>query len=261
MFWLKKVVGFWLMPLPFALLLMLLGALFVFRGRRRSGKLLVAAGLAVLLVSSNKAVGNWLAGTLETRHPPVPELVQGGDPLPAPLAACQYIVVLGGGHADAEGFSANNRLSSSALARLVEAVRIWRALPHTTLITCGPGREGLPSHAAVLKQAAVALGVPAAHIAEQAEVHDTVDEVRALRARIGDAPVALVTSAWHMPRAVALAERAGLRIFPCPADFAARPQPSSSWTDYLWDVSGLERSTKAVHEYLGLWWARLRGQA
>ncbi|HEY0945371.1 MAG TPA: YdcF family protein, partial [Opitutaceae bacterium] len=126
---------------------------------------------------------------------------------------------------------------------------------------CGPAREGFPSHAAVLKQAAVALGVPADNVVEQAEVHDTVDEIRALRARAGDTPVALVTSAWHMPRAVALARRAGLRVIPCPADFAARPQPQPSWTDYMWDLSGLDRTTKAVHEYLGLWWARLRGQA
>lgn len=260
MFWLKKLVGFWLMPLPFSLLLMGLGALLLGSGRRRLGRVFAALGLTILLAASNKMVGNWLAQSLESRYAPIPEL-SADVSLPDELAACEFVAVLGGGHADSEGFSANNQLSASALARLVEGVRIWRHLPRATLVTCGPGRDGFPSHSEVLKRAAVALGVPAAQIMEAADVHDTADEVRVLRARLGDARVALVTSAWHMPRAMALAEQAGLRALPCPADFAARPQAKRSWTDYLFDLSGLERSTKAVHEYLGLWWATLRGHA
>lgn len=260
MFWLKKTIGFWLMPLPFSIALVALGAGLAWRGRRRAGRIFTAAGIAVLLVTSNKAVGNWLAGSLESRYAPVPELTDGAA-LPSVLGACSYIAVLGGGHADAAGFSANNQLSASALARLVEAVRLWRHLPRAALLTCGPARDGFPAHAEILKRAALDLGVPAAQITELPNVRDTADEVRALRALVGDAPVALVTSAWHMPRAMALAEHAGLRAVPCPADFVCRPQARPEWTDYLWDLRGLERSTKGIHEYLGLWWARLRGQA
>ena len=73
---------------------------------------------------------------------------------------------------------------------------------------------------------------------------------------------ALVTSAYHMPRAMAMARGAGFNPTAAPTDFKAklaqRPLPfysqlpSSRW---------LYHSTLGVHERLGLLWTRLRGQS
>ena len=87
---------------------------------------------------------------------------------------------------------------------------------------------------------------------------DTKHEAHATRAIVDEAPVALVTSAWHMPRAMALFRAAGVNVVPCPTDFQARPNTDFRWTDWTFDISGLDRTTFAVHEYLGLWWLRLR---
>ncbi len=261
-FLLKKIAGYWLMPVPLATTLILAGlALRLARRAPRARRWLVAAGAGWLVLLSNNGVANLLVRPLETQFPPVPELTAGA-PLPAGLAGCRFVVVLGSGHTDAEGFSANNQLCLPAQSRILEGVRIWRALPDATLVVSGPGRTGQPTHAEVLTRVAVALGVPRARIVQIDTARDTEEEAGELRRIAGDAPVAFVTSAWHMPRAVALARHAGVRVMPCPADFTAVTR-ADGWPpgDYLgWDAAALQRSTWAVRERLGWLWVWLRGK-
>jgi len=260
MFFLKKVISFWLMPLPLCLALLVAG-LWLTRSPRRArlGRSLLWIAVALLLVFSNKAVSTWLLRPLESVYPPVPEFVA-GEPLPGDLAACRYVVVLGGGHGDASGFSAVNKLSVSSRARLMEALRVLRALPEAKLIVSGPGAPGYPSHAAVQAQAAVSLGTDRARIALIETARDTEDESSEIRRLVGDAPFALVTSAWHMPRAMALMHSAGLHPVPCPADYWTRPADKWQWTDDTWDIDSLGRSTWALKERLGYAWIWLRGK-
>ncbi len=259
MFWLKKFVSFWLMPLPFCAALLIFG-LFLTRSQRRSrlGRGLLVAAAALLVLLSNKAVSNGLLRPLEDRYPAIPEIAAGA-PSPAPLAGCGFVVVLGGGHTDMPGKPATSQLSTAALERVTEAVRLLRALPEARLIVSGPGEPGRPTHAAVLAAAAESLGVDPARITQVDTALDTEDESQAVSRIVGGARVALVTSAWHMPRAARLFRRAGVDFVPCPTDFVARENFRPSWVDFSWDSESLERSTQAVHEWLGLAWLRLRG--
>jgi uncharacterized SAM-binding protein YcdF (DUF218 family) len=258
-FWLKKAVSFWLMPVPFCLALLVAGIALAHLGRRsRLGRALVAAAAALLLLFSNKWVSNGLLAPLEGRFPPVPELLPGA-PLPGPLARCRFVVILGSGHSDIPGMPALSQLSTSALGRVAEGVRLLRALPGARLIVSGPGEPGRPSHAAVLAQAAVSLGVDHARITLLETALDTEDEAAAVSRMAGGAPIALVTSAWHMPRAALFFRRRGVDFLACPADFEARAGPRVHLADLGWDSESLERSTFAVHEWLGLLWARMKG--
>jgi uncharacterized SAM-binding protein YcdF (DUF218 family) len=180
--------------------------------------------------------------------------------VPPALARCHFVVVLGGGHGDVAGFSATNKLSSSALARIVEGVRLARVLPQARLIVSGPAAPGFPSHAAVLAEAAVSLGLDRRRILLIDYAHDTEDESHAVKALVGAQPVALVTSAWHMPRAAALFHKAGVTILPCPADYSARPNAYFSLNDLTWDAESLNRTTYAVREDIGYLWVWLRGK-
>jgi len=262
MFALKKFVASFLMPLSAALIALWAGW-WLMRTERgaRFGKALLLGGLLILTLASNKGIGIVLLRGLEREYPPQPAFTA-LSVSSSPLAKCRSIVVLGGGHADAANLSANNRLSSSALSRLVEGVRIARAFPHTELWVSGPrANDGSETHASVLKSAAMSLGIEETRIATIDDGVDTAGEAAAVRLRAGGHAVALVTSAWHMPRAVALFERAGVSVVPCPADYNARVNDDFRPSDYLgFDLSGLERTTKAVYERLGLTWARLTGQ-
>jgi uncharacterized SAM-binding protein YcdF (DUF218 family) len=260
-FLLKKIAGYWLMPLPFAATLILAGVALRLANRApRARRWLVAGGVAWVVLLSNNWIGTQLVRPLESQYPPVPEL-PAGSPVPAALAACRFVVVLGSGNADAPGFSANNELCLPAQSRILEGVRLLRVLPDAQLIVSGPGKDGRPTHADVLAQAAIALGVAPGRIVKISDARDTEDEAGTLRRIVGDAPVALVTSAWHMPRAVALARHAGLRVVPCPADFTAVPKADWNLTDYLgWDAAALQCSTWAVRERIGWMWVWLRGK-
>jgi uncharacterized SAM-binding protein YcdF (DUF218 family) len=263
LFWLKKVVGFWLMPLPFSLALIVAGGLlWRFTKRRRLGRGLALAGALWLFACANVGIGTWMVRGLEAEFPVQPVLTAGA-PLPDPLARCTFVAVLGGGHSVVPGWSANQLLSNSALARIIEGVRLIRMMPNARLIVSGPvdGKEGGPTHASLLAEVAVSLGVAPDRIIEISNAHDTEQEAVQIRGVAGDAQVALVTSAWHMHRTAALCRRQGLDVIACPSDHAALP-PQLHATDFLrWNVTGLERSTKAVYEIIGDAWSRLRGKA
>jgi uncharacterized SAM-binding protein YcdF (DUF218 family) len=258
-FWLKKAISFWLMPVPLCLALLACGLALARAGRRpRLGRALVVTGTLLLILFSNRWVSNGLLGSLEARYPAIPELAPGA-PVPGPLAKCRIIVVLGGGNSDVPRLPATSQLSSSALGRIVEAVRLLRVLPGARLVVSGPGEPGRPTHASVLAQAACSLGVDRARITLIETALDTEDEAAAVSRLAGGSPVALVTSAWHMPRAAFLFRRDGTAFVACPADFESRPGPAIRLTDLGWDSESLERSTLAVHECLGLLWLRIRG--
>ena len=248
---LKKFISFWLMPLPLCLALLVAGW-WLFRSPRRAGfgRFLLGAGILLLLLFSNEAVSTSLVRPLERLYPPVPELIPGRAAPPA-LAGCRFVVVLGSGNGDTPGLPATAKLGSSALSRLVEAVRLLRVLPEAELIVSGPAREPHPSHARVLAEAAVALGIRRDRIRLVEFARDTEEESVAVRRLAGDARVALVTSANHMARAMKLFHRAGVRALACPSDYTSRPGPEFRWGDLGWDVDSLGRSTAAAHE--GAW--------
>lgn len=259
-FWLKKFVAYFCMPLPLVLGALSLGLWFMTRHPgNRWGRRLVAAALVILLVLSQPIFSRWLLAPLESIYPPIPEVTP-GQTLPQPLAHCQYIAVLGGGNADTPGLAAIDRLSTSALGRISEAVRLARLLPNATLILSGPSEDGGMPHAEVLKAAALSLGVAPSRIRLIETAHDTEDESRRIKSIVGDAPVALVTSAWHMPRAAGLFLKQRVRIIPCPTDYLAKAPARFDWHDLAWDAESFQRSTFAIHEYLGLVWTRLRNQ-
>lgn len=256
---LKKIIGYFIQPLPFALALMSAGAVLVLvRRAPRLRRWLVGGGLVWLLLLSNNWIGALLVRPLESQYPPIPELVA-GTPVPAALAACQFVAVLGSGNADAPGFSANNELAPPGLARIVEGVRLLRVLPGARLIVSGPGPEGHVTHAEVLRQAAIAFGVAPERIIKIETARDTEDESMEISRLAGTAPVALVTSAVHLPRAMALCRHAGVRVLGCPADFLAPPNTGEE-LGFGWDTRALECSTFALRERVGWLWIWLRGK-
>ena len=259
-FWLKKFMSFWMMPLTFCLAAMIGGLLLMCSARRaRLGRALLIAGVALLLVLSNSFVSKWLIRPLEARYPAIPELTS-GTPLSAALAACKFVVILGGGNGHSPGVSANNLLSTSATSRLMEGVRLALALPEAKLIVSGPGDGRRPTHAKVLSRAAEALGIAPDRIFLIEHARDTEDEARDTQRLAVGAPVALVTSAWHLPRAMALFRSVGLNPVPGPADFRAHADDSLTFDDFLWDAESLGRSTFALRERLGYLWIWLRGK-
>ncbi len=260
LFALKKLVSYWLMPLPFCIVVLVAGLALLRWGKYpRLGWTLAIGALVLLMLLSNKLVSRALIRPLESQYPAMPEFAA-SQPVPAQLASCRYVVVLGGGNGYSPETSAINLLSNSALARVAEAVRILHAIPEATLIVSGPPIGTGAAHATLLGRAAESLGIARTRVQYIEHARDTEEEAHAVSALVKHETVALVTSAWHLPRSMALFRGAGVRAVAVPADFRTHVYDPWGWNALGWDIAALERSSLALRERLGLTWAWLRGK-
>lgn len=247
-FFLKKVLGGFLMPLPGALTLMLVGAVLWHRGHRRWGRALVLVPWILLWLASLPPVADALIRRVETRAPAFP-----GD-------SVDFVVVLGGGHVSDERLPLSARLSSPTLHRLAEGVAIASAQPWSKLVFSGWGGVDARSNAEVYRDVALAWGVPPDRVLVEPGARDTREEAELLVPVLSGRRFALVTSATHMDRALAHFRARGLNPVPAPTGHLAQEPRAYGVLGLVPGESELWRTRVAVYEILGRAWARLRGQ-
>ncbi|MET0647949.1 MAG: ElyC/SanA/YdcF family protein [Pyrinomonadaceae bacterium] len=254
MFLFKKLVAPFLMPVPFCLALVLLGlALLWFTRRQKAGRRLATAGAVVLLLLGYGFVSSRLLSSLERRHAPVVDVS-------AAAGRVRWVVVLGGGSSSDEGLPAVMRLSEGSLARLVEGVRLQRQLPGGRLLLSGGSVFGSDPDSETMRALAVELGVDPTSLDLDAVSPDTETQAEVVRARLGAEEFFLVTSASHMPRALALFRKAGTNPLPAPTHFLTQKDRGLAPSEFFPSSGGLRRAEAAIYEYLGLAWAKARGK-
>lgn len=172
----------------------------------------------------------------------------------SPPASAHYIHVLGSGHVSNPKFPLSSQLEINGLVRVIEGIRLYKQSKQCKLIFSGfAGRDSI-SEAKINGKMAIAMGVKPEDIILLETPRDTYEEAVADKTATGNATVILVTSASHMPRAIALFEKAGVHVIPAPTDFEVKKM------EPYWrfpSAEGLECSEKAFHEYYGLIWGRL----
>ena len=242
-----KVLPVFVLPLGLSLLLVLAGLLL----RRR---LPVVAGVLLLWVFSMPVVANSLLGLQEGR--------EGRVPLES-LAEAEAVVVLSGMLRDVPGAPLGEW--GSAVDRFEAGVELWRAGKAPYLVFTGgwvPWRPEAVPEGEILRQRAGLLGVPDEAMLVTDKVGNTAAEATAVRELLHDhrevapnqpAPsIILVTSAFHMPRAVWLFERAGLAVQQYPVDFYRDSARRLAPQDFLPSARALRDSEMVLREWLGL---------
>jgi uncharacterized SAM-binding protein YcdF (DUF218 family) len=257
MFIVKKLVSAFLLPLPICLTLLAVGlGLLWFTRRQRAGKVLVTVATGLLTVLSFGFVGELALKPLE-RHRPL--LVPGfPSPLDPRARNARWIVVLGGGHGTAPGVPPTSQLGPGTLARLVEAVRLKKQIPAARLVFSG-GFGGKVVHADVVAAAAELLGIRRDDMVLERQTFDTVDEARFIGKIVGKDELVLVTSASHLPRALGLFRKEGMDPLPSSSDFDTLDAPLTVGS-FFPGAGALGAVEYAIHESLGILFARLRGQ-
>ena len=249
MFFVKKILSRFLFPVPLSLEFLLMGLLLLwFTRRQRTGKVLVTCGVMLLLGFSSTFCSDALLRPLEHRYPPLVV-----SPSGAGAPAASFIVVLGGGANHDPDVSITSHLAPEQMARLIEGVRLHREIPGSKLILSGGA-----DNANGMTEIAEALGTRAEDIRRLAEPRDTEEESQQIAPIVGDQRFILVTSAWHMPRAMGLFRKRGMQPVAAPTDYLA-PQRRVESDDLAPDGYKLYMSQTAIYEYLGLAWERLRG--
>ena len=253
MFMIKKIVAPLFMPLSLCLELLLVGLFLLwFTRKQKLGKIIVSLGIILLMIFSYGIFSDILLKSLECKYPALNDINKYSD--------VKWVVVLGGGHISDPKLPANDQLSSSSLARIVEGIRIHKKLKNSKLILSG-GRvfDSVPE-AYTMAKAAVSLGVDARDLIQEPMSKDTKDQSMHIKKIVEGERFILVTSARHMPRSIALFRKLGSQPIPAPTDHYLKGQNEISLNSFFPGAGGFVKLESTFHEYLGLAWAKIRGQ-
>jgi uncharacterized SAM-binding protein YcdF (DUF218 family) len=208
--------------------------------RRPIGRKLAAATVALLLLFGLSPIGSLLIAPLENRFE-----------IPSDSSAVDGIIVLAGAEQVELSQFRSQPQTSEAGDRLTIFLTLANAHPEARLVHSGAFESQ------VARSLLLGAGISPSRIVFEDRARNTCESAAATRDLV--APTArerwlLVTSAAHLPRAVACFRAADWNVIPYPTDFRSGP------VMFSYDVVGnLDRLDMATHEWLGLVYYRLRG--
>ena len=251
-FYLAKVLGFLLQPSTLIALLIAYGSILIWTGWARWGRRFVSIGAILLLVAGLSPLGNVLILPLEDRFP------RADLDAPPPPAG---FVILGGAEDRLVGTARNTPALNEAAERLVEAAVLARRFPEAKIAFSG-GDAGVlyqtRSEAEGAESLLTALGVPRDRLILEAKSRDTYENAVFLKEELVKQGALgpgtrwlLITSAYHMPRAIGAFREAGFDVEAWPVDYRTRGR--ADLTKPFDKVSeGLRRVDVATREWTGL---------
>jgi uncharacterized SAM-binding protein YcdF (DUF218 family) len=219
----------------------------------------IITAMVVLWLSSTSVGYRAVIGSLETVY------AHYGDPDQLPQA--EAIVVLGGA-TKSPVLPRPRPEVSEAGDRLLHAAALYQAGKAPRLILSGGrvvwGQTDPPALSeaqdmALLLQSLMQIP-PEAIIQEPRSLntYQNAINVQGILQREGIGKILLVTSAFHMPRALAIFHKLGINAIPAPTDFYVikRDQKSRNLQNLLFDllpdVGNLEKTSKGMKEYMGI---------
>lgn len=230
-FLLKKILSAVLMPLSLGLILGLIGLYFLYKENLQKAKIFLTMSFIWIILIAYVPFTNLFLAPLENSYSKL-EIIPTNT---------KYILLLGG---DREN-------------RGWEALRLYNKIPNAKIITSGyAGNQKVPE-AIKTANILIELGIPQKDIIIHHQPKDTKEEAIKIKKVLGKNKFILITSAYHMPRAIALFKKEGLNPIPAPTDFKIKK------TDNAFSIpkgGNLKKTEQSWHEYLGIIWAKLRGQ-
>jgi uncharacterized SAM-binding protein YcdF (DUF218 family) len=210
--------------------------------------------------------------TLSLSFPPVAtaltrHLENDARPLVAGNQPCCYeaIVVLGGGIAPAAPPYTMEPQLTDASDRIWLAARMFKAGAAPRIIVSGGSfveQQGGPAttEAEAMRRFLLDLGVPNEAIVSEGKALNTIENIRNVRALVKEGKVAIITSAFHVPRVAKLARRGGLDFAVFGVDWSMPSDAIAWWEVWLPSVGALDQSNRAVRELVALAFDR-RGES
>jgi len=246
-FVLSKILGFFAIPSNLVVMLALLGAALACTRFARVGRRLMIGSVLVLAIIGLSPLGNALILPLEQRFPP----------WDAARGAPDGIVVLGGSISPEVSAARNVVALNEAAERVIVVAELARRYPVARIIFSG-GNGALISGPGTEAEAALRLfesfGIAPARVIAEDRSRNTVENAVFSRQLAMPKPGErwlLVTSAYHLPRAVGVFRQAGFPVEPHPVDWRTRG-PQDALRTFSIASEGLARTDTAVREWVGL---------
>lgn len=241
----------WAIVAPGSLLILLLGAGMLaatvpHEKIRRAGRRLSAAAAGILFLLALLPFGDWAMTPLENRFlTATPDQVDG-------------IILLGGDEQPALSDARGQPVALESLRRYMTFAELSRRYPEAKLVFTGGsplvnGRTTRMAEADVARQILTEMGVDAARVVFERNSRNTYENAHLsadiVRPDEGQTWL-LVTSAFHMPRAIGVFRKAGWHVAAAPAGYYT----PGGYEVALWKPfdEQLRILTTAVREYIGL---------
>lgn len=227
-----------------------------FKRWRAFGRRLAIGGFVLLVVFGFSPVGKFLTRPLEERFASVE--------LP-PAEAVTHILVLGGAEQARLG-KARGRLSVNAAGeRFVELPALARRFPSAKVLFSGGDATMVGDQVVAgvaIRRYLVSAGISPERILIEEQSRNTWENGLYSRELLAGGETKcpcgylLVTSAWHMPRAMGVFRQLGFdsgeqRLYPWPVDFRTQGK-AADWEPFNWLYDGLEQTDQATREWIGL---------
>jgi uncharacterized SAM-binding protein YcdF (DUF218 family) len=257
--YLSKLLPTLIYPIGATCILILL-ALILQNPRRQ--KILLGMAFCLLFLGGNRWVSLGLAQTLEWRYLPPVEIPQ-----------ADVIIILGGGE-HGQSYPRPIPEIGGAGDRLIYAAWLYRQKAAPIVLFTGGAIEWLSADDQMWRGVDTLLGlmgVPADALWLETRSRNTYEnavECKAILAEKGLQRAILVTSAVHMPRAVAIFRHQGLEVIPAPVDYTVT---QAEWNQFkeaslsshllflLPSSESLEITSRVLKEYVGILVYKLRG--
>lgn len=240
LFTLKKIISALILP-PSSLVILAFVGLWLSQNRPKTGKNLVAASLICLLTLSLPITGNALLQSLEST-PPINN---------AQLHNIQAIVILGGGkNNNPPEYERQDTVSRWALERIRYGAYLQTRTGKPILVTGGApfgGRSEADAMAEALQR-----DFHAKDVWIESRSKDTAENAAysaSIMKEHGVNRVAVISQAWHLPRAIKLFEQQGMTVYPAPTGYT--DEDNESVNRWLPSASALYKSAIGIKEYLG----------
>ena len=256
MFLISKLLSFATQPLAWVAILLLTGLL-VLRSQRQWGLRLSWAALTVLLLQGWEPLPDAVLRQLETRHK--------GPNQAASLQQFAGVVLLGGALEPSYVWEGHSQPAlNDAAERMTEPVALMQRNPHLRLLFTGGEGELFAGGLTEADRAKIffdRMGLVPQRVVYESASHTTYENAifsAKLPGMNPALPWLLLTSASHMPRAMATFRKAGWNVTAYPVDY--RTGTHTPWTQYSL-AKGAQKWHLVLHELLGLLAYQLAGRA
>lgn len=247
-YYVSKVAWFFATPSNLLLSLILLGfVLALFRRVRALGIGIAFTVTALTIALGLLPVSTYLLTPLEERFPPFHD---DGKPV-------NGIVLLGGSVEASDSISRGRLVANESAERVLDTIQLAHRYPQARILISGGGGTVFGDGAAeapIIAEYFKSIGIDPARIVVEGRSRTTLENALysrdLVRPREGERWL-LVTSAWHMPRAIAVFEKAGFAVTAYPVDFRTGGG-SNNHRPFAFISEGLRRLDVGTKEWAGL---------
>ncbi|WP_461205771.1 YdcF family protein [Clostridium sp. DL1XJH146] len=243
LYFIKTIYKTFLLPPGIIIVFLAILSFISFRKKHKISKFILVATIALYLFSI-PLVGEFLIGSLEKEYFP-PENPSG-----------DVIIMLGAGATlDTPNVNGKGHLSGYAANRLLTVAQLYKKLDVPIILSGGQVFGFTGKEADIAKEILIGIGIPEEKIITEGKSLNTTQNAQYTKEIIMQYefrdPI-VVTSAFHMPRAVKQFEKVDVQVEGYPTDYQTNINKRYSFYDFIPSASSINYSSLAIKEYIGI---------